>query len=429
RNLERQIIATPDDPGPYLVYADWLQKQDDPRGQLIIAQHQRSGAPANDELRKLEARLLRKHRASLVPASLVELLARKPRNDDPDGRCELRWRLGFLSHVRLARREGPELHDVLGALLEHASGRYLRALAIGPLDKGTQFDFAEVVDVLAEHQPRLLEAVVLGDGAGGIAGDGAGRLFELPALKRLVSGVSLDIQRPTASSTLQELECRVPASDATLTNLLTAKFDKLHTLVLTSPELGAASLAALRTTDSLPTLCQLRLHDTIGKAAILPNLAVSPILRRLKVLAIQNSYITDDEVEIIVRNAPRFGHLRHLELNGHGLTSDGVRRISKVCERVTVCRLTRSAIVTEDEIAALAPDDATRDAARAIADPRQWQRLVRNGDKIAGTHAAIETEIELGRFGHRRCACHAPRPCMHILAALLIAASNDLPED
>src|SRR5262245_45998875 len=33
--LEAQIRAAPDEPGPYLVYADWLQGRDDPRGQLI----------------------------------------------------------------------------------------------------------------------------------------------------------------------------------------------------------------------------------------------------------------------------------------------------------------------------------------------------------------------------------------------------------
>ena len=31
-DLEAQICARPDEPGPYLVYADWLLQQQDPRG-------------------------------------------------------------------------------------------------------------------------------------------------------------------------------------------------------------------------------------------------------------------------------------------------------------------------------------------------------------------------------------------------------------
>src|SRR5690348_8797460 len=38
--LEAQIDARPDDPGPWLVYADWLLERDDPRGKLISLQHQ-----------------------------------------------------------------------------------------------------------------------------------------------------------------------------------------------------------------------------------------------------------------------------------------------------------------------------------------------------------------------------------------------------
>src|SRR6186713_2496531 len=37
--LEAQILARPDDPAPALVYADWLQLHEDPRGKLIAIQH------------------------------------------------------------------------------------------------------------------------------------------------------------------------------------------------------------------------------------------------------------------------------------------------------------------------------------------------------------------------------------------------------
>src|SRR5258707_11757256 len=37
--LEQVILAAPDDPAGYLVYADWLQANGDPRGELIVRQH------------------------------------------------------------------------------------------------------------------------------------------------------------------------------------------------------------------------------------------------------------------------------------------------------------------------------------------------------------------------------------------------------
>src|SRR5687767_3359435 len=38
--LEKRILANPDDAEAYLVYGDWLQSQGDPRGELVVLQHQ-----------------------------------------------------------------------------------------------------------------------------------------------------------------------------------------------------------------------------------------------------------------------------------------------------------------------------------------------------------------------------------------------------
>jgi uncharacterized protein (TIGR02996 family) len=55
------IRATPDDLDAYRVYGDWLSERGDPRGQLIAVQHAlaTAGDPDRDQLRALEARLLR----------------------------------------------------------------------------------------------------------------------------------------------------------------------------------------------------------------------------------------------------------------------------------------------------------------------------------------------------------------------------------
>ena len=57
--LEAEIRARPRDNDPYLVYADWLQGREDPRGTLITLQHQLQQAPGDKKLRAAEKALLR----------------------------------------------------------------------------------------------------------------------------------------------------------------------------------------------------------------------------------------------------------------------------------------------------------------------------------------------------------------------------------
>jgi uncharacterized protein (TIGR02996 family) len=50
--LEAAIRANPDDPAPYLVYADWLQGQGNPLGELIVLQHELESADRDAARRK-----------------------------------------------------------------------------------------------------------------------------------------------------------------------------------------------------------------------------------------------------------------------------------------------------------------------------------------------------------------------------------------
>jgi uncharacterized protein (TIGR02996 family) len=72
-DLEAAIVADPEDEGPYLVYADWLQSRGDPRGELIIVQHalETARGVAWAQLRIRERELLSRYRDALLgPAAL-----------------------------------------------------------------------------------------------------------------------------------------------------------------------------------------------------------------------------------------------------------------------------------------------------------------------------------------------------------------------
>src|ERR1043165_6551684 len=89
-DLEAAIVADPEDEGPYLVYADWLQSRGDPRGELIIVLHALATArgPAWAKLRIREQELLSRYRQVLLgPAS----------GNHDTGRFD--WRRGFIDRM------------------------------------------------------------------------------------------------------------------------------------------------------------------------------------------------------------------------------------------------------------------------------------------------------------------------------------------
>src|SRR5262249_6931560 len=68
--LLEEIVAAPEDDGPRLVLADWLQERGDPRGELIVIQCQlaKGGAVGRVERQHRERELLEKHRKDWVAA-------------------------------------------------------------------------------------------------------------------------------------------------------------------------------------------------------------------------------------------------------------------------------------------------------------------------------------------------------------------------
>lgn len=100
--LEALIRANPDDERTYLVYADWLQEQNDPRGLLIATMA--AGEPYQP--------LLDAHRAQFVPSIKQQLF--------------YVWTLGFMTEAHL---ETPHW-AVVRRVLRHPSAIVLRTLKI-----------------------------------------------------------------------------------------------------------------------------------------------------------------------------------------------------------------------------------------------------------------------------------------------------------
>ena len=177
-DLEAAILADLDNPEPRLIYADWLQGQGDPRGQLIavqIARESARGAEAR-RLQSAESDLLRDFHAHLVPEVLREAMddhqQRVPERSWEKGRwergtCEIEWQGGFIDSAYIARYgfgvEPFTVAERIEALCKHPSGRFLRELTVGPMGVDDVFYYGRVVDTLAGLELSALRTLDLAE--------------------------------------------------------------------------------------------------------------------------------------------------------------------------------------------------------------------------------------------------------------------------
>jgi uncharacterized protein (TIGR02996 family) len=154
--LEALIEEDPSDLQRYLVYADWLQQQSDPRGELIVAQHGLETSTDNDELdsfEHIEKELLKQFGDELL-GKLSTLLLVRPAYKNPQR--GLAWRCGFLRAARVQiHNERLSNQEAIELLLTHPSGRFLEVLGIG------NGSLSDVCLVLAGKMPKTLTTLVI----------------------------------------------------------------------------------------------------------------------------------------------------------------------------------------------------------------------------------------------------------------------------
>lgn len=437
--LEAQIHARPDDPGPALVYADWLQQRDDPRGKLIAIQHRRALDPDDAALRDAERALLDEHGPYLLPERLHALL-RLPRRrgEEPDARCEVEWRRGFLAAARLARRSPahPEVPALADELLGHPSAHFLRRLVIGPLGTPDEYNYIGVVEAIARRGHARLEELELGafgpemELAFSRAGDVSPLLRAAPGLRRLaLRAGSLRFESALTHAALRELSVTVSTiSGGNLRRLLGAELPALESFELACPglELTDAELARMLRGASMPRLRRLALRSTKGTLRVLEEILCSPLMPRLEVLELDGGDLDDRGAEVLATiRAPRLRHLARLDVSGNPISGAAAERLSRLCGRVEAAPRPRGALPIDD-VVARAPDARSMMAARAIARPERWMALGRDRDRVWGEYDGGDNYYVWARLDERvaGCNCASPKdPCKHALALLLIAAS------
>jgi uncharacterized protein (TIGR02996 family) len=345
--LEKSILENPDDDDAYLVYADWLQSQGDPRGELITIQH--AIAKGDKKLAKEEKRLLAEH--AFMPKKLGEMLALEKGRGDDAHRCKAEWRNGFLKLVRLSRsgEEDPHaLSDLVAELFAHPSARFLVELQIGALGIYDEYDYGEVATAIVKARPAQLRKLTYAEYDSEDSELSWGHLGNLgkfwAAMPRLE-----EVTLHGGDMTVGTLDCPNLKSFRVITggldkgsikSIIGAKWPRLESLHLYfgADDYGAAGNVKVITPilegEGLPALKHLGLMNADFTDDICKALPTSKILKQLETLDLSLGTMSDIGAAALVEIKPAFKRLKELNVSENFLTKKGIAALKDLCPSV-----------------------------------------------------------------------------------------------
>jgi uncharacterized protein (TIGR02996 family) len=441
--LERAIMEDPSDAGRLLVYADWLQAQGHPRGELAALQHVRAGRKDDAALSSAEEKLLAKH-PELAPARFIALVGKpKPRGATDAAVSSATWENGFIASARVARGSLTPpytVREIVAELLTHPAARFLRELRLGPLHPtaaGATFDYSEVLGEIVRARPRALRTLAMVDLAPGSAelafadlGDLSPLFMHLPYLEELrLAGRSMTLGE-LALPALKRL--RIGLSDPSLfSTIARAKLPVLEELHLECGDASVepkdfAALAGL----AAPKLESLTLARTGNTDALVAQLAHMKLLFRLRTLSLAGGRLTDAGAAGLAQALARPDKaLAVLDVSGNALTKKGAKQLAGLCAKSVVEPQRQAAGVqlSDQQLAAFAPDAGALAKGRVVAKSNRWPKLGREGQLYWGICQGSDRYEVYLRLPELDDGCTCPsgkRPCKHAIALALLVSNG-----
>jgi uncharacterized protein (TIGR02996 family) len=366
--LEAQILANPDDDEPYLVYADWLQAQGDPRGELIAVQHQLAGQPKDKALKKVEVDLLKAYGDSLLPRRVAEVLGRKKDSyRGGDGRCEVVWRNGFIHSARIGRESEDDdphtVEELLTDLLGHASARFLHGLTVGALGVYDEYDFSSVTKTLIKAKPRTLRSLFLAEFnyeyselSWSHLGDVSKLYDAMPDLESLTLRAGSMKLGAINLPRLRRLKVVTGGLDKkNLHSICSARWpalESLHVYLGTDNYGGNCKLkdtAPLLEGGVVPGVRHLGLMNSEFTDEICRALPGSKILPRLEALDLSLGTMSDAGATALSEGKQAFKHLQSINLSENFLTKKGIALVKGLCPDVQTAKQKEPYDWAEDE--------------------------------------------------------------------------------
>ncbi|MBA3503922.1 MAG: TIGR02996 domain-containing protein [Myxococcota bacterium] len=350
-----QILTDPDDDRPRMVYADWLMREGDPRGELIavqcaLARH----ATTNEDLGPLEPLELRER-------TLLKTYG-KSWTIDAETRLkywgEFGFRRGFIEHLTF----NGGFHDTYEKVREAAP--LLRALAVAGLDDLAGSPALEGIEELTIRSgyPKLreIEAFAMSPHISKLRR--LGFVYANPSQREVFAFVTLPLQleelsmgfygEPFYGRLMLEQLAKTPHRRALRTlrirwlrrlaiiKELGNSLPNLETLHLENADLATDDLYGI--VREFPKLVSLDIGDNDQRVAGLDLarlLAEAPALRRLRLsrLALSDTQVAE------LAASPDAARLVQLDLSTNQITSDGADHLAASPHLVNVRRLNLAA--------------------------------------------------------------------------------------
>ncbi len=318
--LEARIVDEPDDLVAWQVYADHLQSQGDPVGELIVLQLAATKDPSSKTKTPAQRAFLKaftKH----APRLLGTLVEHGGSTKDPSAPPMI-WRNGVLRRVELGATPShldPSGHLAapqgkrLAALLPHPATAMLGEVAVRCPD---QADAASVLSSLIAFRPRLLELELF---ARGELGELSALWDALPGLRRVTLGAHTfelgDLELPRARR-VEVLPLTLSA--ASMRAIAAAPWPVLERLevrfggVDLPPHAAMRDVAPLLARTDMPALTTLKLRGSPYAGAILRAIADGPLAEQLELVDLSGGNYNPHDLAYVAERKKRFTKLREL---------------------------------------------------------------------------------------------------------------------
>ena len=356
--LEKAILANPNDRDAYTVYADWLMEQGDPRGELISLQLGNKEGQAK--------KLLEKHQDYFL-GPLAE--HQKVRDDNGNNAAShLRtsaqekewqklaeqaffWRNGFIHRVRLSHNSYSDTEwkgktaDVLEQLFAHPSGRFVVELSFQSNGDPNDNDLQDIIDAIGKKAPATIRKITFGDNIDQISWHHTGDLGKLwksvPNLRTLdIETGEFEVGKMVAPKLEKARFITGGLSSSCGKNIATATMPNIKHLEIyygTDDYGGDCSIKQVKPlldrTD-LPKLEYLGLKNSMFQNDLAKAIPTAKILKQLKTLDLSLGTMTDEGAEALAAHPDAFKHLDVLDLTRNFLSKKGIALVKNLAKKV-----------------------------------------------------------------------------------------------
>ena len=361
-DLEAAITANPLDRDPYLVFADWLQQQGDPRGELMSLQLAGKEAEAEALLSNhedyflgplAEHKLVYDEGGSNSVSSL-----RTPEQEAAWQQIHtqaFRWRNGFIHFLRLSHDEDQvpkkldgTLAEILDQVLDHPSGRYIVEVAFHGNGSLNDDNLQPLIDTLAEKAPATLRKLTLGDNIDQISWHHVGSLAGLwPSVPRLetleIETGELEVGEPgqmVAPALERAVFITGGMSPSCARGIATARIPAIQHLEIYygDPNYGGNAtiddVKPLLDRTDLPKLRYLGLKNSMFANDLARLVGSAKVIKNLETLDLSLGAMTDEGAKLLAESAAGLGHLKTLNLKRNFLTAAGIELVKNLCPTV-----------------------------------------------------------------------------------------------